>query len=52
MNTCLFLSVGAGDMIAFIVEDLVPEAYKKNEWHTGISAGFGFLTGIAIFHFL
>ncbi len=48
----ILIGFAAGDLIAFIVEDLVPEAYKKNEWHTGISAGFGFLMGIAIFHFL
>ncbi len=48
----ILIGFAAGDLIAFIVEDLVPEAYKKNKWHTGISAGFGFLTGIAIFHFL
>lgn len=48
----ILIGFAAGDLIAFIVEDLIPEAYKKNEWHTGISAGFGFLIGIAIFHFL
>lgn len=48
----ILIGFAAGDLIAFIVEDLIPEAYKKNEWHIGISAGFGFLIGIAIFHFL
>jgi ZIP family zinc transporter len=48
----ILIGFAAGDLIAFIVEDLIPESYKKNEWHTGVSAGFGFLTGIAIFHFL
>lgn len=48
----ILIGFAAGDLVAFIVEDLIPEAYKKNEWHIGISAGFGFLIGIAIFHFL
>ncbi len=48
----IIIGFAAGDVIAFIVEDLIPEAYKKNEWHTGISAGLGFLVGITIFHFL
>jgi zinc transporter ZupT len=48
----IIIGFAAGDVIAFIVEDLIPEAYKKNEWHIGISAGLGFLVGITIFHFL
>ncbi len=48
----IIMGFAAGDVIAFIVEDLIPEAYKKNEWHIGISTGFGFLVGITIFHFL
>lgn len=48
----IIIGFAAGDLVAFIVEDLIPEAYKKNEWHTGISTGFGFLIGMAIFHFL
>ncbi len=48
----IIIGFAAGDVIAFIVEDLIPEAYKKNEWHIGISTGLGFLVGITIFHFL
>ena len=48
----ILIGFAAGDLIAFIVEDLIPEAYKKNEWHTGLAAAFGFLIGITIFHFL
>ena len=48
----IIIGFAAGDLIAFIVEDIIPEAYKKNEWHTGISAALGFLVGITIFHFL
>ncbi|MDN5846659.1 MAG: hypothetical protein L0H53_10350 [Candidatus Nitrosocosmicus sp.] len=48
----ILIGFAAGDLIAFIVEDLIPEAYKKVEWHTGLSASFGFLTGLTLFHFL
>lgn len=48
----ILIGFAAGDLIAFIVEDLIPEAYKKNEWHTGIASAFGFLIGLTIFHFL
>lgn len=48
----ILIGFAAGDLIAFIVEDLIPEAYKKVEWHTGLSACLGFLTGLTIFHFL
>ncbi len=48
----ILIGFAAGDLIAFIVEDLIPEAYKKVEWHTGLSAAFGFLTGLIMFHFL
>lgn len=48
----ILIGFAAGDLIAFIVEDLIPEAYKKVEWHTGLSASFGFLVGLTIFHFL
>ncbi len=48
----IIIGFAAGDVMAFIVENLIPEAYKKNEWHIGISAGLGFLVGITIFHFL
>lgn len=48
----IIIGFAAGDLIAFVVEDIIPEAYKKNEWHTGISAALGFLVGITIFHFL
>jgi ZIP family zinc transporter len=48
----ILIGFAAGDLIAFIVEDLIPEAYKKVEWHTGLSASFGFLTGLILYNFL
>ena len=48
----IIIGFAAGDLMAFVVEDIIPEAYKKNEWHTGMSAALGFLVGITIFHFL
>lgn len=48
----ILIGFAAGDLIAFIVEDLIPEAYKKVEWHTGLSASLGFLIGLILFNFL
>lgn len=48
----ILIGFAAGDLIAFIVEDLIPEAYKKVKWHTGLSASFGFLVGLTIFHIM
>ena len=48
----ILIGFAAGDLIAFIVEDLIPEAYKKVEWHTGLSSSLGFLTGLILFNFL
>ena len=53
-NEYLSIMIGfaAGSLIAFITEDLIPESYKKAEWHIGLSTAFGFLTGMILFHFL
>ncbi len=34
----ILIGFAAGDLVAFIIEDLIPEAYKKVEWHTGYLA--------------
>ena len=48
----VILGVTAGILIAFITEDLIPEAYRKANFHIGLSTTFGFLLGYILFHFL
>jgi ZIP family zinc transporter len=48
----IILGVTAGILIAFITEDLIPEAYRKANFHIGLSTTFGFLLGYILFHFL
>jgi ZIP family zinc transporter len=48
----IILGFAAGILIAFIAEDLLPEAYKKANFHIGLSTTFGFLLGYILFHFL
>jgi zinc transporter, ZIP family len=48
----ILIGFAAGDLVAFIIEDLIPEAYKKVEWHTGISGASGFLLAFSVFYFL
>lgn len=48
----ILIGFAAGDLVAFIIEDLIPEAYKKVEWHTGLSGASGFLLAFSIFYFL
>ena len=52
-NEYLSIMIGfaAGSLIAFITEDLIPESYKKAEWHIGLSTAFGFLTGMIFISF-
>jgi ZIP family zinc transporter len=42
----------AGAIISFVTEELIPDAYKKVNWHIGLSAAFGLFIGFSIFHFL
>ena len=48
----ILLGFAAGILIAFITEELIPEAYNKANFHIGLSATFGFLSGYILFHFL
>lgn len=48
----IIIGFAAGDLMAFLMGDLIPEAYKTASWHTGLSAGIGFIIGATIFHFL
>ncbi len=48
----VILGFAAGALMAFISEELIPQAHEKAEVHIGLSATFGFLVGFGIFHFL
>jgi ZIP family zinc transporter len=48
----IVIGFAAGALMAFITEELIPQAYKRAELHIGLSSSFGFLVGLALFHFL
>jgi zinc transporter ZupT len=40
----------AGALMAFVTEELLPQAYHKVEVHIGLSATAGFLFVLLVFH--
>jgi zinc transporter, ZIP family len=48
----MIISFAAGALMAFITEELIPQAYKRVELHIGLSASFGFIIALAIFHYI
>ena len=48
----MIISFSAGALMAFITEELIPQAYKRVELHIGLSASFGFIIALALFHYL
>jgi ZIP family zinc transporter len=46
----VILGFAAGVLMAFLTEDLIPEAYKKANFYNGISTTFGFLLGFMLFN--
>ena len=46
----VILGFAAGVLMAFITEDLIPEAYKKSNFYNGIATTFGFLLGFTLFN--
>lgn len=48
----IILGFAAGALMAFITEELIPAAFKKNKYHIGLSTTFGFIIGYLFFHFL
>ncbi|MGD9533409.1 MAG: ZIP family metal transporter [Candidatus Nitrosocosmicus sp.] len=48
----IILGFAAGALMAFITEELIPTAFKKNKYHIGLSTTFGFIVGYVLFHFL
>ena len=48
----MIISFAAGALMAFITEELIPQAYKRVELRIGLSASFGFIIALALFHYL
>lgn len=48
----IIFGFAAGALISFVTEELIPDAYKKVNWHIGLSAAFGLFVSFAIYHFL
>jgi ZIP family zinc transporter len=46
----IILGFAAGALMAFLTEDLIPEAYKKSNFYNGIATTFGFLMGFMLFN--
>jgi ZIP family zinc transporter len=46
----IILGFAAGALMAFLTEDLIPEAYKKSNFYNGIATTFGFLVGFMLFN--
>jgi ZIP family zinc transporter len=46
----VILGFAAGVLMAFLTEDLIPEAYKKANFYNGIYTTFGFLLGFMLFN--
>jgi zinc transporter ZupT len=47
----IIIGFAADALMAFITEELIPQAFKRAELHIGLSSSFGFLLGLALFHF-
>jgi zinc transporter ZupT len=46
------LGFASGALMAFITEELIPQAFAKYQFHIGIAATAGFLLGFLIFHYI
>lgn len=47
----IVFSFAAGALMSFVTEELIPDAYKKVNWHIGLAACVGLFVSFAIFHF-
>jgi zinc transporter, ZIP family len=48
----IVLGFASGALMAFITEELIPQAFAKYQFHIGIAATAGFLLGFLIFHYI
>lgn len=47
----IIFSFAAGALMSFVTEELIPDAYRKVNWHIGLSACLGLFISFIIFHF-
>ena len=47
----IIFSFAAGALMSFVTEELIPDAYRKVNWHIGLSACLGLFVSFIIFHF-
>ncbi len=47
----IVFSFAAGALMSFVTEELIPDAYKKVNWHIGLSASLGLFVSFVIFYF-
>ncbi len=48
----IIFSFAAGALVSFVTEELIPDAYRKVNWHIGISASLGLFLSFVLFEFL
>ena len=46
------IGFGAGALLVFVTVDLIPKAYREENWHIGLSTTLGLIAVLAIFHYL
>jgi len=47
----IIFSFAAGALMSFVTEELIPDAYRKVNWHIGLSACLGLFVSFIIFHY-
>ncbi len=48
----VIIGFGAGALLVFVTVDLIPKAYREENWHIGLSSTLGLISVLAIFHYL
>lgn len=47
----IIFSFAAGALMSFVTEELIPDAYRKVNWHIGLSACLGLFVSYIIYHY-
>lgn len=47
----IVFSFAAGALMSFVTEELIPDAYRKVNWHIGLSACLGLFVSFIIYHY-
>jgi ZIP family zinc transporter len=46
------IGFAAGALLVFVTVDLIPKAYREENWHIGLSTTLGLIAVLAIFHYI